>query len=108
MLTLDDFKRIDFRIGEVVGAESVHGAQRLLKVTVDLGSEQRTLVGGLAQSYAPQDLLGLQVVVMTNLEPATIKGVVSEGMMLGVGCEQPGEVALLTVHRRVPNGAAVL
>lgn len=107
MLTLDDFKRIDFRIGEVVAAEPIQGARRLLKVTVDLGDEKRTLVGSLAQSYAPHELPGLQVVVMTNLEPATIKGVVSQGMMLGVGCEQPGAVALLTVHRRVPNGAAV-
>lgn len=107
MLTLDDFKRIDFRVGEVVAAEPVQGARRLLKLTVDLGHERRTLVGSLAQSYTPEELHGLQIVVMMNLEPGMIRGVVSEGMMLGVGCERPGEVALLTVHRRVPNGTAV-
>jgi methionyl-tRNA synthetase len=107
MVSLDDFKRIDLRIGQIVSAESIHNARRLLKLTVDLGGEQRTLVGGVAQSYSPDQLVGVQVIVVTNLVPATIKGVVSDGMMLGVGCEEPGAVALLTVHRPVPNGTRV-
>jgi len=107
VLSLADFKRIDLRVAEVVNVEPIPGSQRLLKVTVDLGHELRTLVGALAQSYGPADLRGLQVIVVANLEPATIRGVRSEGMMLGVGCEEPGAVALLTVQRPVANGAPV-
>ena len=107
MVTLDDFRRIELRVGEVVAAEPIPGTDKLLAVTVDLGDERRTLVGGLAQSYAPEQLRGVQVVVVANLEPAVIRGVRSQGMLLGVGCAQPGEVALVTMHRPVRNGAPV-
>ena len=86
MITLDEFRRAELRIGEIVAAEGIAGANRLLKLTVDLGAETRTLVGGLGPSYRPEELLGLKVVVVTNLQPATIRGVVSEGMLLGAAC----------------------
>jgi methionine--tRNA ligase beta chain len=107
MLSIEEFKKIDLRVGQVVGAETIPNTDRLLKVTVDLGNERRTLVGGVARSYSPKDLVGVQVIVMTNLAPATIKGIVSEGMMLGVGCEEPGAVSLVTVDRPVRNGTPV-
>ncbi len=108
MVSVGDFKRLDLRVGQVVEAEAILGAPRLLKVTVDLGGELRALVGGLAERYAPAGLRGLQVIVIANLEPAAIRGVRSEGMMLGVGCGQPGAVSLLTGQRPVANGAPVL
>lgn len=107
MISLDEFGRVDLRVAEIVAAERVPGAARFLQLTVDLGGERRTLVGGLAQSYAPEDLRGLQVVVVTNLAPATIRGIESQGMLLGVGCEDPGVIALLTVNRPVRNGTPV-
>jgi len=107
VISLHEFERVDLRIGEVVAAEPVAGSDRLLKLTIDLGGERRTLVGGLAKSYGPRDLLGLKVVVATNLEPARIRGVLSEGMLLGVGCQDGTSIGLLTVNRPVANGARV-
>ncbi len=107
MITLQEFKRLDLRVAQICAAEPIPGAQRLLKVEVDLGEERRTLVAGLAEFYAPEDLIGLKVIVLANLEPATLRGVQSQGMMLGAGCHSGDEIALLTVSRAVPNGTPV-
>jgi methionyl-tRNA synthetase len=106
MVTIDQFRQIDLRIGEIVAAERVVGADRLLKLTVDVGTETRILVGGLGTGYRPEELLGLKVVVATNLQPATIRGVVSNGMLLGAACAGT-RPALLTVNHPVPNGTPV-
>lgn len=106
MISLEEFRRVELRIGEIRAAEPVTGAHRLLKLTVDLGNETRVVVGGLAPSYRPDELVGLKVVVATNLEPATIRGVVSQGMLLGAACSGAAP-ALLTINRPVPNGTAV-
>lgn len=107
-VTIADFGALDLRVGTIVEATPIAGARRLVRVVVDLGEERRTLVAGVAMSYEPDELVGLQVVVLANLAPATIHGVESQGMMLGVGCERPGEVALLTSNRGVPNGTRVM
>ncbi len=107
-VSVDQFAELDFRIGTIVEAEPVPKANKLLKVVVDIGDEQRTLVAGVAQSYEPDALIGLQVVVVANLEPAVIRGIGSQGMMLGVGCDNPGEVSLITTDRHAPNGARVM
>jgi methionyl-tRNA synthetase len=106
LITIDEFRRIELRVGEVVAAERITGADRLLKLTVDVGVEKRTFVGGLGAGYRPEQLLGLKVVVTTNLQPATIRGVVSEGMLLGAACAD-AVPALLTVNHPVPNGTRV-
>lgn len=107
MITLDEFQRVELRVGKVISAERIVGTHRLLKVTVDLGAETRTLVGGVAQSYRPDELIGVQVIVATNLAPATIRGIESQGMMLGASCQDEKALALLTVSREVPNGTRV-
>lgn len=107
MVSLQDFKRLDLRVGQIHAAEPIPGSRHLLKLQVDLGQEQRSLVAGLAAYYAPQQLIGLKVIVVANLEPATIRGVLSQGMMLGAGCSQGQDVALLTVNKDVPNGTPV-
>ena len=107
MISVDEFRKIELRIGQVVAAEPMSGSNRLLRLTVDLGDEMRTIVGGLAESYRPEELRGLKVVVAANLAPARIRGVNSQGMVLGIGCEDAGAIALLTVNRSVPNGAHV-
>ena len=107
MINVQDFNRLDLRVGQISAAEPIPGAHRLLKVQVDLGQEQRSLVAGLAAYYTPQQLIGLKVIVVANLEPATIRGVLSQGMMLGAGCSDGKEVALLTVNKDVPNGTPV-
>ncbi len=107
MISLEEFRRTDLRIGEIVGAEPIAGSDKLLAITVDLGAERRVLVGGLAQSYRPHDLRGLQVVVVANLQPARIRGIESRGMLLGVACDDPGRATPLTAHRPVAAGARV-
>jgi methionyl-tRNA synthetase len=107
MITLEDFKKIELKVAQILGAEKIPKTDRLLKVKVNLGGEERTLVAGLGAYYTPEELMGLQVIVVTNLQPATIKGIESNGMMLGVGCSDRNDIALLTINREVPNGTRV-
>jgi methionyl-tRNA synthetase len=106
VIQLVDFQKCDLRVAEVIAAEPVAGADKLLQLTVDLGDEQRTTVAGIALSYSPQELVGKQVVVLANLEPVTLRGVRSEGMVLAAGDEKT--VSLLTPDRPVPKGAKIL
>lgn len=106
MIALDEFKRLNLHVGEIVGVTPIPGSARLLRVEVDLGDERRVLVAGLAMHYTPEALRGLQIVVLANLEAAVIHGVESQGMLLGVGCVGAAP-ALLTVNRPVPNGTTV-
>ena len=108
MISLKEFQKVDLRVAEILAAEPIAGADKLLKLTVNLGDEQRTMVAGIALSYRPQDLVGRKVVVVANLEPATIRGVKSEGMILAGWIEgDEGSVALVAPDRPLPNGAAV-
>ncbi len=107
MITLAEFKKIDLRVGEVIEAVPISGTDRLLEVDVDIGGERRTLVAGVAHQYTPAQLRGMKVIVATNLEPAKIRGIISEGMMLGANCHNELGIALLTVSRDVANGTSV-
>lgn len=107
MITLEDFRKIDLKVAQIISAEKIQKTDRLLKVKVDLGGEERTLVAGLGAHYKPEELVGLKVIVVTNLEPAIIRGIESNGMMLGVGCSDRDDIALLTLNREATNGARV-
>lgn len=107
MVTVNEFRALDIRIGTIVSTEPIPGTNHLLRVRVDLGTESREVVAGIAGTYGPQDLVGLQVVLIANMVPATIRGVKSEGMLLGVGCDGDAGISLLTVNRPVTNGARV-
>lgn len=103
---LEDFQKIDLRVGQVVSAERVEGTRALVVLRVDLGTEERTLVAGLAQYYAPEELVGKRVVVVANLEPAVIRGIKSQGMLLAADDGQ-GNVSLVTVDRDIAPGSKV-
>jgi len=108
MVSIKDFQRIDLRVGEVIAAEPVEGADKLLKLTVDIGDEQRTMVAGIALSYRAAELVGKKVVVVANLEPATIRGVRSEGMILAGWVKgDDRSITLISPERALPNGAKV-
>jgi methionyl-tRNA synthetase len=107
-VTLEEVRRLQLRVATVRAAERVPGTDRLLRLTVDLGNEERTLVSGIAQHYDPESLVGRQIVVVANLEPATIRGVVSEGMLLAASWEgEAAGLALVTVDRPAPAGSHV-
>ena len=104
-ITIEEFRRLDLRVAEVLEAEPVPKSKKLLKLTVKLGDETRTLVAGIAEHYRPEALRGRKVVVVANLEPATLMGVESNGMVLA-GSEGD-TLALLTLDRDLPPGAEV-
>jgi methionyl-tRNA synthetase len=102
---IGDFARIDLRVAEVVAAEKIAKSRKLLKLTVRLGDQTRTLVAGIAEHYAPDELVGRKVVVVANLEPATLMGIPSDGMVLAASHE--GSLSLLTLDKDLPPGAKV-
>ena len=104
-IPIADFQKVELRVAEVLAAEKVAKSKKLLKLTVQVGEETRTLVAGVAEHYEPADLVGRKVVIVANLEPATLMGVESNGMVLAASHEST--VALLTLDKDVPSGAKV-
>ncbi|MBI3921496.1 MAG: methionine--tRNA ligase [Armatimonadetes bacterium] len=104
-ITFAEFQKMELRTAKILTAEKVKGADKLLQLTVDLGTEQRTVVAGIAQQFSPEEILGKTVVIVANLEPAKIRGIQSQGMILAAGGEVP--LALITPDRDVPTGAKV-
>jgi methionyl-tRNA synthetase len=100
-ITLEMFSQIDLRVATVLEAEAIPKAKKLLKLTVDMG-EKRTVVAGIAVNYAPQDLIGKQVLILANLKPAKLMGIVSEGMILAATDDKGCAVA--TFDRNVVPG----
>ena len=89
----------------VTAAERVPKSNKLVKLTVDLGEETRTVVAGIGLAYQPEDLVGQQVVVVANLQPAKLMGIESQGMVLAASID--GKPVLLHPDRQVPNGTRV-
>jgi methionyl-tRNA synthetase len=105
-ISIDQFGAVDLRVATVVKAEAIARAKKLLKLEVDLGEPQpRTLVAGIAGSYAPESLVGKQVVVVANLKPAKLMGVKSQGMVLAASNEQ--NTVVLTINKDMPPGTLV-
>lgn len=84
MVSFDEFKKIDLRIARILSAEDVPGKDKLLKLEIDLGTEKRIIVAGIKPYYAKEKLVGKQIVVVANLEPRLIAGLISNGMLLAV------------------------
>ena len=105
MASLEEFQKLDLRIGKVLAATTHEHADRLLVLTVDVGTEQRQLVAGIRASYQPEQLIGRSVVLVANLDPATIRGVESQGMILAT--QDDNGTVLLTTDRNVPPGSRV-
>lgn len=104
-MTIEQFREMDLRVGKVISVEKVEGATRLLKLQVDLGTEVRQVVAGIAQHYAPEELLGRNVVVVANLAPAQIKGVQSRGMILAASSGDT--LRVITVDGEIAPGSKV-
>ncbi|MBI5637364.1 MAG: methionine--tRNA ligase [Nitrospinae bacterium] len=104
-ITIDDFMKIDLRTAKVLHAEPVPKSSKLLKLSVDLGFEQRQVVAGIAQSYKPEDIIGKNVVMVANLKPATLMGVESHGMLLAAN--DGGRLVLCGTWETVQGGIKV-
>jgi len=104
LIDIDDVRKMDLRVGTVMTAEPVAKSKKLLKLTVDLGFEQRTIVSGISQNYTPEQIVGKKVVVVANLKPATLMGVQSQGMLLAGSYGNALEVVNID---KLPNGSVV-
>jgi len=104
---IEDFAKVELRVGVVKSAEKIAGADKLLKVMVDIGDEVRQVLAGIAPSYAPEELVGRKVVVVTNLAPRKMRGVESNGMLLAASSGPDGKAVLCTFAEDIPAGAKV-
>jgi methionyl-tRNA synthetase len=104
-IPIDDFLKVDMRVGLVLTAERVKGSDKLMHITVDIGEpEPRTLVAGIAEAYTPQDLVNRKVVIVANLQPRKLKGITSNGMIVAASVED-GKPVLAGFHEDIPVGA---
>ncbi|MCP2013877.1 methionyl-tRNA synthetase [Deinococcus sp. HSC-46F16] len=106
LISIDDFARVDLRIAEVMEAEAVPKADKLLKLTVKMGEETRTVVSGIRQWFAPEDLVGRRVILVANLKPAKLRGIESQGMILAAEDEH-GNLDLVGTRLELPSGTKV-
>ena len=106
MISYEDFAKIELRVAEVLSAEKVDGADKLLKLRVRLGEEERTIVAGIALSYQCEELVGKKIIVLTNLEARKLKGIESQGMLLAAG-ESADKISVLTLDKEIEVGTRV-
>ncbi|MGF9914975.1 methionine--tRNA ligase [Paenibacillus ehimensis] len=104
-ISIDDFFKVDLRVAEVIAAEPVKNADKLLKLQLDLGYEQRQVVSGIAKYYTPEQMVGRKVICVTNLKPVKLRGELSQGMILAAS--QGDRLTLATVSDSIPNGSVV-
>lgn len=105
-ITIDDFKKVELRVAKVISVEKVSKSDKLLKVQISLGDEQRQIIAGIAQHYTLEDLVGKKVVVVTNLQPAKLMGQQSNGMLLAAS-DNDGNLSVLTVARDMVEGSII-
>ncbi len=105
MITIEEFKKVQMVVGEVIQAEIVPGTEKLLRLVVDIGEERRNLVAGIAKEYPPESLLGRKLIIIKNLQPAVIRGIESNGMILAA--DVGGRAVIPFFDKEVPNGSIV-
>lgn len=105
-ISFEEFGKVSLRVATIQAAERVPGTDRLLRLEIDLGESSRQLVAGIGGQYEPDSLLGRQIVVVVNLEPAVIRGVESQGMLLAAS-DPEGTIALLAPDKPLANGSSV-
>ena len=103
LITFDDFNKLDLRVATIVHAETVPKSKKLLKIEIDMG-ERRTIVSGISESYRPEDIVGMQVVVVANLKPAKLMGITSQGMLLAADADS-GDSLVILDRNTVPGSS---
>jgi methionyl-tRNA synthetase len=105
-ITIEDFVKIELKVGEVLTAERVPKSDKLLRFTVDVGEpEPRQILAGIAEHYEPEKLVGRKLVIVSNLKPRKLRGFESQGMVLAASVGDEGRPVLATFTEDVPNGA---
>lgn len=104
-ISFEEFKKVDLRVATVMEAERVEGTDKLMKLQLDLGTEKRQIVAGIAAVYRPENMVGRQIVIVANLQPAVIRGVESNGMLLAANID--GRPEIVTFERVVKAGTPI-
>jgi len=105
-ISFDYFKRMDLRVAEIKECEEVPGADRLYRIVIDAG-EERQIVAGIKAHYTREELVGKKIVIVANLEPRTLRGITSHGMLLAASSEDKSAVVLISPDKDIPNGASI-
>ena len=105
LISIEDFAKLDLRVAKVLEAEKVEGADKLLKLKVEMGSEIRQVVSGIAKQYSPEEIIGKYVIMVANLKPVKLKGIESQGMILAASDDK--ELVLATIDKAIQSGAKV-
>jgi methionyl-tRNA synthetase len=101
-ISIEDFAKVQMRVGQILEAEKIEGSRKLLKMRVDIGSEIRQVVAGIAEAYEPANLINKKIVIVANLKPAKLMGFESNGMVVAASSE--GKPVLVTFAEDIPNG----
>ena len=105
VITIEDFAKLQLRTAKILEAERIEGADKLLKLQIDVGGEKRQLVAGIAKHYTPEEAVGKTIVIIANLKPAKLRGVESQGMLLAAFSGD--QLKLLTTDGELPSGSAI-
>ncbi len=105
IIGIEDFGKVDLRVGKIIAAERVEKSEKLLKLQVDIGAETRQVVAGIGKSYGPEDLMGKSVVIVANLKPAKLMGVESRGMLLAASSGDG--LSVIVLDREMKPGSKV-
>ena len=105
-ITFDDFVKVDLKVAEIKACEDIEGADKLYKLTIDMG-EERTIAAGIKQYYSKEELIGKKIAVVANLEPRKLRGIMSHGMLLAASSDDRSSIVLLTLDMDIPNGSKI-
>ena len=105
-ITFDHFQKMDLRVAEIKTCEDIEGADKLYKLTIDIG-EERQIVAGIKLYYSKEELVGKKIAVVSNLEPRKLRGITSHGMLLAASNEDKSSVVLLVLDKDIPNGSRI-
>ena len=107
-VSFEDWSKLDLRVAEIKKAEEIEGADKLWKLTIDVGEfGKRVICAGIKEHYSKKELLGKKIIIISNLEPRKMKGILSEGMLLAASTENHSEVILLTTDKDIKNGSKI-
>lgn len=105
-INIDELKKVKLKVAKIISCEEIKGSRKLWKLKIDVGEENlRTLAAGLKDHYSPEELIGKNIIIVSNLKPAKLMGVTSQGMLLAA--EDKGKVKLLTVDGDMPPGSDI-
>ncbi len=105
MISFDEFKKVELKVAKVLEAERVEGSDKLLKLKISLGSEERQIISGIGKVYEPADMVGKNIIIVSNLEPRQLMGLESQGMILAASDDHGP--AILIPDREIPPGTEV-